>query len=233
MKTQTKIKINFGTVLLGSAGLVNLARWIGLFTFTENAPTWVKEVIPVLDAVSGAFTGLVIAGGLAFIAHRLGALQPFTPKGKPIMRFWITAISGLSILIMSVFLLPPYIRMTMPDELKQEIKNLDTWSAMAVLVGDLIVVAIAGADAKSAGFTRSTDEQPLSKSLSDSSGVSSGKPAKKSKNKAVAGSFPCPHTGAGCDVVKMTQEAINAHAGRCKYKPTISMPVEETMKVEN
>lgn len=219
-----KIKFNFGTVLLGSAGLVNLARWIGLFTFTENAPAWVQEVIPVLDAVSGAFTGLVIAGGLAFIAHRLGALQPFTPKGKPVVRFWMTAISGISILVMSVFLLPPYIRMTMPQELRDEIPNLGTWSVMAVLVGDLIVVAIAGADAKSAGFTRSADEQKPSESLSGKSKVAGGRSAKKAKLLATIKCQWCEFSG--------SQNAVNAHSSKCKFKPTISMPVEEKIKVE-
>lgn len=226
-----KMKLpNFGTVLLGGAALVNLARWVGIYTFTNNAPAWVALVIPWLDAVSGLFTGLVIAGGLAFISHRLGALQPFTPKGKPVMRFWMTAVGGLAILVMSAFLLPPYVRMTMPEALRVEIADLKVWSVMAVLVGDLIVVAIAGADSKAAGFTRSADEQKPSESLSGAS-----KPAKKgaakvsggSKKKAVAGGFyVCPHAGAGCEVTKPTQEAINAHSGRCKFKPTISMPVE-------
>lgn len=231
---KTNIKLNFGTVLLGLAALVNLARWVGIYTFTEHAPAWVGEVIPVLDAISGLFTGLVIAGGLAFISHRLGALQPFTPKGKPVMRFWMTALSGLAILIMSAFLLPPYVRMTMPDELRVEIHDLEVWSVMAVLVGDLIVVAIAGADSKSAGFTRSAEEPTARKPLSETSGSGanrsargSGRSAKPAKAAAVV---ECPHAGAGCEF-KGTQNAVNAHAGRCKFKPTISMPVEETQKV--
>jgi len=232
-----KIKLpNFGTVLLGGAALVNLARWVGIYTFTKNAPAWVAIVIPWLDAISGLFTGLVIAGGLAFISHRLGALQPFTPKGKPVMRFWMTAVGGLAILVMSAFLLPPYVRMTMPEALRVEIADLKVWSVMAVLVGDLIVVAIAGADSKAAGFTRSADDQKPSESLSGTS-----KPAEKgsakgsggSKKKAVgAAVYVCPHAGAGCEVTKTTQEAINAHSGRCKFKPTISMPVEVDQRAE-
>ena len=205
-----KIKLpNFGTVLLGCAALVNLARWVGIYTFTNNAPAWVQQIIPVLDAVSGLFTGLVIAGGLAFISHRLGALQPFTPKGKPVMRFWMTAIGGIAILVMSAFLLPPYVRMTMPHQLRVEIPNLQVWSVMAVLVGDLIVVAIAGADSKAAGFTRSADEPKPSESLSGASKptkIRSANSSGGSKKKAVAGAvFVCPHAGAGCDVTKPTQ----------------------------
>jgi hypothetical protein len=232
-------KLNFGTLLLSFAVLVNLARWVGVYTFTDHAPAWVRILIPILDAISGLFTGLVIAGGLAFVSHRLGALQPLTPKGKPIMRFWMTALSGLAILVMSAFLLPPYVRMTMPDELRVEIQDLGVWSVMAVLVGDLIVVAIAGADAKSAGFTRSADEATGSGSVSGTSETAGGRSAKKSsrsakgsKRGAGAGSFACPHNGAGCEVVKGTQEAINAHAGRCKFKPIAVMPDETSRKVE-
>jgi len=218
-----KKKFHFGTVLLVLAGLVNLARWTGLFTFSEHAPAWIQDVIPVLDVISGLFTGLAIAGGLAFVSHRLGALQPFTPTGKLVMRFWGTAISGLAILIMSAFLLPPYIRMTTPAELRAEIHDLDTWSVMSVLVGDLIIVAVALADAKSAGFTRSAPE-PKKKTRS---AKTSGRSAKGKRTKGSLSQFVCPHAGAGCDVTKPTQEAINAHAGRCKFKPTIAMPKEE------
>lgn len=211
--------LKFGTVLLSLAALVNLARWTGLFTFSEHAPAWVRGIIPVLDAISGLFTGLAIAGGLAFVAHRLGALQPFTPKGRPIMRFWGAALSLVLILILSAFLLPPYIRMTTPDELRAEITDLKSWSVMAVLVGDLIIVAIALADGKSAGFTRSKDERPL-KSRSAKGSGRSAKPSKK------AATVHCRYEGAGCKRTG-TQAAMNAHAGKCPFKPTISMPAEQ------
>lgn len=230
----TKIKLpNFGTVLLGFAALVNLARWVGIYTFTNNSPDWVENLIPVLDAISGVFTGLVIAGGLVFISHRLGALQPFTPKGKPVMRFWMTAIGGISILVMSAFLLPPYVRMTMPQALRNEIQDLNVWSVMAVLVGDLIVVAIAGADSKAAGFTRSADEQKPSESSKPAANGSAKKSNRSAKAAKLTASVECPHAGAGCNF-KGSQNAVNAHAGRCKYKPTISMPVEDVnQKVGN
>jgi hypothetical protein len=205
--------VNFGTILLGMAALVNLARWVGIYTFSANMPAWLDESIPLLDVISGIATGLVIAGGLAFVAHRLGGLQPFTAKGRPVMRFWGAAISGITILILSAFLLPPYVRMTMPNELRVEIPNLRVWSVMAVLVGDLIIVAIALADSKSAGFTRSADEQPHSRSLSEGSGRS----AKKSKPLVMVA---CRNEGAGCKE-KGSQNAMNAHAPHCKFKPTI------------
>jgi hypothetical protein len=209
----------FGTILLSLAALVNLARWTGLFTFSDHAPVWVREVIPVLDTISGLFTGLAIAGSLAFVSHRLGMLQPFTPKGKPIMRFWGALVSELLILVLSAFLLPPYIRMTTPAELRAEIGDLKTWSVMAVLVGDLIIVAIALADGKSAGFTRSKSERPQ-KTRSEKR---SGRSATPSKARAT---FPC-HYAPSCERTFTSQNAANAHARTCEFKPTISMPTEE------
>jgi len=213
----------FGTILLGLAALVNLARWVGVFTVENNAPAWVWGIIPFLGAFSGLVTGLVIAGGLAFVAHRLGGLQPFTPKGRPVMRFWGAAMSGLAILVMSAFLLPPYVRMTMPEELRAEIGNTAAWSVMAVLVGDLIIVAIALADGKSAGFTRSADgRQSLSEPLSK------GK-IRSAKKGVRSGKFACRHAPQ-CERTFASQNAANGHARTCKFKPTISMPI--SMPVE-
>lgn len=209
-------KIKFGTILLVLAALVNLARWTGLFTFSDHAPVWVRDVIPVLDTISGLFTGLAIAGGLAFVAHRLGGLQPFTPKGRPVTRFWGAVVSEVLILILSAFLLPPYIRMTTPSQLRAEIPNLNTWSVMAVLVGDFVIVAIALADGKAAGFTRSKPERPQ-KSRS----------AKGSKKEKIV---ECKYAGAGCKRTG-SQNAMNAHARSCEFKPTISMPKEVTSEV--
>ena len=216
--------LKFGTIMLVLAALVNLARWTGLFIFSEHAPTWVREVIPVLDAISGLFTGLAIAGGLALVVHRLGSLQPFTPKGRPVMRFWIAALSTAAILLLSAFLLPPYIRMSTPAELRAEIKNLDTWSVMSVLVGDLIIIAIASVDSTSAGFTRSKP-QPAPKSRSAKGSDRSAKPSKK------PATVHCRYEGAGCKRTG-TQAAMNAHARSCPFKPTISMPLESHSQKE-
>src|SRR5512138_2211880 len=215
--------LKFGTILLTLAALVNLARWTGLFAFSDHAPSWIRDVIPVLDAISGLFTGLAIAGGLAFVAHRLGALQPFTPKGRPIMRFWGAVLSLLLILILSAFLLPPYIRMTTPEELRAEITDLKSWSVMAVLVGDLIIVAIALADGKSAGFTHSTTERPLKSRSAKGSGRSAASSNRSAKGSKKTATVHCRYEGAGCKRTG-TQAAMNAHAGKCPFKPTTVLP---------
>lgn len=206
---------NFGTVLLGMAALVNLARWVGVFTIAEDAPTWVQAGIPFLGALSGLVTGLVIAGGLAFVAHRLGGLQPFTPKGRPVMRFWGAAISGLGILGMSAFLLPPYVRMTMPTELSAQIGDVNAWSVMAVLVGDLIIVAIALADAKSAGFT----SQSVAGAMKSDE---TAKPGSKSAKKSDARSSKYPRKCLHCDTMIVTSNAVGGHMK--KHHPELCKP---------
>jgi len=231
---KNKKSIKFGTILLVLAALVNLARWTGLFTFSDHAPSWVRDVIPVLDTISGLFTGLSIAGGLAFVAHRLGGLQPFTPKGRPVMRFWGAAVSGVLILVLSAFLLPPYIRMTTPAELRAEIPNLNTWSVMAVLVGDFVIVAIALADGKAAGFTRSAGERSQT-TRSAKPKSRSVKPSKRSatpSKRTATLPFSC-HYAPSCQRTFKTQNAANGHARSCEFKPTISMPVENKAEVKS
>lgn len=205
-----KGKIGFGTTLLIFAALANLARWIGMFTIADDAPWWVGSIIPILGAFSGLVSGLSIAGGLAFLAHRLGALQPFTPKGKLIMRFWGSLLLGIAVVVMSAFLLPPYVRMMTPERLRVEIASLPLWSVMSVLVGDLIIVAVALSDGKAAGFTKAPAEP-----------TRSSKPAKV---KIRSANIACAHAGAGCARIFTTQNSANAHSAKCGFKPTIAMP---------
>lgn len=218
-------KISFGTFLLGLAALANLARWVGMFTIEDNAPVWVTSLIPILGAFSGLVSGLVIAGGLAFIAHRLGALQPFTEKGKPIMRFWGSLVSGISILVMSAFLLPPYVRMMTPERLRAEISNLDVWSVMSVLVGDVIIIAIAMADGKAAGFTKAAAPAKPSPKGARSSAAKSVASAK--------GATHYPRKCAHCATQIASPNAVGAHMK--KHHPELCKPnkatAEELFKV--
>jgi len=129
------------------------------------------------------------------------------------------------------FLLPLYIRMGMPAELRDQISDLNTWSVMAVLVGDLIIVAIAAVDSKSAGFTRSTSERPHKTRSAKGSNPISNKKSRSAKSSKASTAVHCRYEGAGCKRTG-TQAAMNAHARSCPFKPTISMPKEEKAKAE-
>jgi hypothetical protein len=223
-------KLNFGTILLVIAALVNVPRWVGLFTMSDSMPQWVVDVNLILEYIGGVLMGLTIAGGLAFVTHRLGALQPFTEKGKPIIRFWGALITDMAIMIASAVLLPPYVRVLMPVVLRSEIgQGIDVWSIVAVLVGDLIIVAIALVDAKAAGFTRSPKPKLTKRTAGSGSAKQSGSLKSAQRNKkplsgkkgSLKVGFPCPYVENGCDTVKATQNAINAHSGKCKYNPAL------------
>lgn len=230
-----KIKLPpFGTFLIILAALSNAGRWVGMYLVSDNAPTWVWSVTPFLNILSALSTAMVIAGGLSFVAHRLGNLQPTLERkvrGKeetytiPNVRFWTAALAGAGILAMSAFLLPPYIRMMLPDELSAEIGSVKaSWSVMSVLVGDLVIVAIAMVDGKAAGFTR---EQPQSDGTSGASKPQKSAGGRSAKGKIRSAKFECAHAGAGCERVFASQNAANAHSRTCQFKPIASMPAEE------
>ena len=229
-----KIKLPpFGTFLIILAALSNAGRWVGMYLVSDNAPTWVWSVTPFLNILSALSPAMVIAGGLSFVAHRLGNLQPTLERkvrGKeetytiPNVRFWTAALAGAGILAMSAFLLPPYIRMMLPDELSAEIGSVKAWSVMSVLVGDLVIVAIAMVDGKAAGFTR---EQPQSDGTSGASKPQKSAGGRSAKGKIRSAKFECAHAGAGCERVFASQNAANAHSRTCQFKPSASMPAEE------
>jgi hypothetical protein len=234
-----KIKLpSFGTWLIIFAALSNIGRWVGMYLVSDNAPAWVWLVTPYLNILSALSTALVIAGGLSFIAHRLGNLQPFLERkvrGKdetkiiPNIRFWTAAFAALGILSMSAFLLPPYIRMMLPKELIAEIGNQKVWSVMSVLVGDLVIVAIAMVDGKSAGFTERPQSEAQSKPATagkPASGRSTTGKTRSAKGSGRSANYPCSHAGAGCARTFASQNAANAHGRTCDFKPTISMPAD-------
>lgn len=218
-----KIKISFGTILLTFAALANLARWIGMFTIADNAPEWVTSILPILGAFSGLVSGLSVAGGLAFIAHRLGSMQAFTPKGKPIVRFWGSLVLLILIVIMSAFLLPPYVRMMTPERLRVETGDFSIWSIMSVLVGDLIIVSVALSDGKSGAFTKPSEQtthKPKSAARANAHPKGATKSVALSKSASVY-----PRTCLHCDAVISAPQAVGAHMKKhhpelCKVSPS-------------
>lgn len=233
MKTKQKVKLPpFGTLLIILAALSNVGRWVGMYLVSDNAPMWVWTVTPWLNIVSALSTALVIAGGLSFVAHRLGNLQPTLERkvrGReekrtfPNIRFWTAAVAGIGILAMSAFLLPPYIRMMLPAELSAQIGNVKAWSVMSVLVGDMVIVAIAMVDGKSAGFT---SQSVAGSSKSNAGATESSKRVRTSakgpmKSVAVASKYPrkCDY----CDELLASSNAVGGHMKKhhpdmCKKK---------------
>lgn len=58
------------------------------------------------------------------------------------------------------------------------------------------------------------------------------KPAQRrsAKKPAKVSEIPCRYAGAGCDRSFASQNAANAHARTCGYKPTVAMPIDVSTK---
>lgn len=54
--------------------------------------------------------------------------------------------------------------------------------------------------------------------------------AKKKVAQKSLSEIPCRYAGAGCDRIFAKQNAANAHARSCGFKPTIAMPVDVSQK---
>lgn len=224
-------KIPFGTKLLVLAVLPNLARWVGAFLLTENPPAWVINVMPYLGIMAGFSMGLVMAGGLAFVFHGISRLQPLhiqnTKNGKsirPNMRFWLPGSVGIVILILSVFLLSPYVVTVMDDDFKSNLANPQLWAGMTVLVADLIIVAISALGDKATAFTHSSKPQ------AEGSKPQAGKSKSQAeKNKTKRG--PCRY----CKTVEIAQSTngYNAHRAKCtaseKWPPKKNISLAENL----
>ena len=253
-----KFKIDAGTVLLWTGGAANVTMWIGAFSSTESkgpVGEWINlYFLPILGSLSGLAMGITAVAGLVFVLSRFAGMQPTYERkvrGKDEMktytnyRYWMTL--GILVLFfgLSFGLLAPFAfaQLSGATSLYGVLGDMWArwWSVARIVAADLILGGVALVTGSHSGATRSAGEPTSSEPLSGKSGGSANRSAKGSsrsangaKKRAVAGAvFVCPHAGAGCDVTKGTQEAINAHAGRCKFKPTISMPVDTpAQKVE-
>jgi hypothetical protein len=173
-----------------------------------------------------------MAFGLVYVLGRLAKMQPTYERkvrGKDEykthanIKFYTTLASMILLLVISLALLSPLelVNVAGEDSLYSALGSRTAgwwWSVGRVAAADLALAAIALVH----GVPLGAAAAPLSKPQSDGSDSVSGSSARKknrsSKRNGGSAVFPCPHTSAGCDVTKPTQEAINAHAGRCKYK---------------
>lgn len=244
-------KFDAGTFLLWTGGAANVTMWIGAFSSTEaKGPVgeWINlYFLPILGSLSGLAMGITAVAGLVFVLSRFSGMQPTYERkvrGKDEFktytnyRYWMTLSILVLFFVLSFALLAPFAfaQLSGAESLYGVLGDVWArwWSVARIVASDLILGGVALVMGVHPGANRSAGEQTSSESLSGKSGDTanrsaggSGRSAKPGKRKAVAGAvFACPHTGAGCNVTKGTQEAINAHAGRCKFKPTISMPAD-------
>lgn len=248
-----KTNIDLGTVLLITGALANVTLWVGAFSSTEATgpvSTWIQGVLmPILGSVAGFAMGVTAVSGLVLVLWRLAAMQPTYERkvrGKDEYkthvnyRYWMTVGVLVSLLLVSWALLSPFEfgRMKGTTSLYEILG--ETWSRWwafgRVLAADLILAGVALVSGSHPGANRSAGAADGSNSQSEGSSKSATRSAKGSgrgaKPAKVAAIVACRYAGAGCERTG-NQQAMNAHARSCKFKPTISMPKDIDQKVES
>ena len=249
-KKKSTFRFDLGLFLLISGALANVTIWIGAFVAIESQGfigEWVRTVLlPILGGISGLAMGITVTVGLVYVIAKLGGLKPTIEhkvrgkdeyKSVPNIRFYGAWVAIIILMGISPALLAPYVYMMVSgkkslfDVLGENWAGL--WSAGRILTSDLALAALAMVHGGPVAAIAGSAQQSVSKPVSAGS---TGSTKDGSSSKTVSGrsakdnrplKFECPHAGTGCEVTKPTQQAINAHAGRCKFKPTISMPKEE------
>jgi hypothetical protein len=72
--------------------------------------------------------------------------------------------------------------------------------------------------------------KPKKKRSSSAQRNKNSRSAKKKSLSKPLSEIPCRYAGAGCDRTFPSQNAANAHAAKCGFKPTIAMPVDVSSK---
>lgn len=244
-KSTPTMRIEFGTILLMTGALANVTLWIGAFSSTEaEGPVtrWMQTtMMPVLGSVAGFAMGVTAVAGLVLVLWRLASMQPTYERkvrGKDEYktyvnyRYWMTVGVLVTLLAVSWALLSPFEFGRLKGVPLYEVLGdggARWWSAGRVLAADLILAAIALVTGSHVGATRSANSADRNTPLSEGSGTRATRSGKGSGRKAKAANpaaiVPCPHAGAGCTRTG-TQNAMNAHASKCGFKPTISMPAD-------
>ncbi len=244
--TKPKVNIDLGTVLLITGALANVTLWVGAFSSTEaTGPVsdWIKNILmPILGSVAGFAMGVTAVSGLVLVLWRLSAMQPTYERkvrGKDEYktyvnyRYWITVGVMVLLLVVSWALLSPFEfgRMKGTTSLYEILG--ETWSRWwafgRVLAADLILAGVALVSGSHPGANRSATAADGNNSLSDGSSkttnrsaAGSGRTAKLAKTVKIVA---CRYAGAGCERTG-TQNAMNSHAGRCKFKPTVGFQID-------
>ena len=174
--TSKQGRFDFGTFLLTAGAAVNIPRWMGVF-IPDNSEIgrWMHQaLLPVLDALAGALMGIVAAGAVMYVFHSLGNTQRVTERTrtgkdgkekktvKHNERWYITAVLGGGILLVSVYILEPYAKAVMPEFVRANVGDATVWSYLAVLASEMIIAAVAMTDKNAGGFASSTAEKPAS-----------------------------------------------------------------------
>lgn len=180
-----------------------------------------------MPGMFGLVMGAVVSVGTAFVAGKLGARLTKA-------RTRLTWIAFVMLLVLEPVILAPITMTDMPTALTDTLGGRGgvmawIWSAVLALVPSLV---LAGTAIANGGLVEASAQRPQNAEAADASGESetkkptakrnaNGKPLSKPQSE-----IPCRHAGAGCERTFQSQNAANAHARGCAFRPTVSMPVD-------
>lgn len=168
-----------------------------------------------LPGAFGSLMGAAVSVGTAFIAGKLGGKLTKARKS-------MTWSALIILLVLEPFILAPITKTHMSSSIAETLGSGWSW-AWAVALALVPSLVLAGVAVANGGLVEATAQQPVSETSGSLSGTS-GRSAKKGSK---AAKVSCRYEGAGCKRTG-SQAAMNAHARSCPFKPTISMPAEQT-----
>jgi len=240
-----KISIDFGTVLLITGGLANITMWIGAFSSTEaKGPvgTWISAyLLPILGSVSGLAMGITAVAGLILVLVRLSAMQPTYERkvrGKDEYktlvnyRYWMTVGVLVLMVIASWALLAPFAFTQLSGSDSLYTVMGDRWSRWwafgRIVAADLVLGGIALVRGTHAGANRTAGDGATSNTQSDGKQPTANRSARSAKKSKPQSNTACRFAGAGCARTFASQNAANAHARSCEFKP---MQIDQSLLI--
>ena len=237
-KNKFSVNIEFGTILLITGALANVPLWIGAFASSEaQSPVsqWIDgTALPVLGSLAALAMGFTAAFGLVFVLGHLGKMSPTIErkvrgkdeyKSSPNYRYYMALGAVGLLLIISVVLLSPVALMivsgnsTLYGVLGSQWAG--AWSVGRVLAADLALGAVALVQGVHLGAVAGAKTATQGNPQSDSKSVAAKPAIKKLPLSESLSKTVCRYAGAGCARTFASQNAANAHARTCEYKPTV------------
>jgi len=147
-----KAGMDLGKVLLWSAVLVEAPRWAGamLAADVSTVPDWLSLALNVMNTISGVFMGVVIVVATAYLLDALRQTKPTVSVrrknetiDRPNFRFWGLMVFVIGLLVLTPFVLGPYIVSRMTGDAISVVLALPFWQyawAITVVVAPVFVV---------------------------------------------------------------------------------------------
>ena len=166
-----------------------------------------------VPGVVGAILGATVSIGTAFIAGKLGGKLTKARKA-------ITWAAFVIVLILEPIILAPLTMTHMSEPMAQLLGPGFgwAWSVALALVPSLVLAGVAVANGSLVEAAAQQPQEASSGSLSEPQTRSRKSSGRSAKKKSAAAEVPCRYQ---CGQLFGSQNAANAHARSCAYRPTV------------